>query len=172
MPYDFSILSRLRKEHKMTITELCERTDLSYLTIAGLERNQANPRFRTLVRICEVLQIPVHELLTLAEMKRPKRAKETDCEFLKEGHCRGVNLRGTRIYSASAPKGACGAQPESHEGDYEHCYVLRGKLRIHIHDSVYTLKAGQAISWDCAFEHNYHALEDSEWIAVLTPKRL
>ena len=30
---------------------------------------------------------------------------------------------------------------------------------------------GEALCWDCVFEHNYEALEPATFITVLTPKR-
>jgi transcriptional regulator with XRE-family HTH domain len=171
MTYDFGILRELRKKRKMTIAELSERSGVSYVAISKLERNQGNPELKTLDRISQALQMPTHNLLALAEQKHPTRAEETVCKILEVADCRHVNLDGVRIFAISAPKGAQGRQPEFHKDDYEHCYLLSGKVKISIRGSEYTLKPGQALSWDCIFEHNYEAIEDSDWIAILTPKR-
>jgi len=171
MTYDFSVLRELRKKRKMTIADLSKRSGVSYVAISKLERNQGNPELKTLDRISQALQMPAHNLLALAEQKHPIRVEETTCKILEVANCRLVNLDGIRIFSITAPKGARGRQPEFHMDDYEHCFVLSGKVRITIRGSEYTLGSGQALSWDCIFEHNYHVIENSEWIAILTPKR-
>jgi len=171
MPYDFSILRELRKKRKLTIAKLSERCGVSYVAISKLERNQGNPELKTLDRISEALQMPTHNLLALAEQRRPDRAKETTCKMLETATCRHVNLDGTRIFVVSAPKGAAGKQAEFHRDDYEHCFVLEGKVKATVRSTEYTLSPGEGLSWDCIFEHNYEALAASTFIVVLTPKR-
>ncbi len=171
MTYDFGILRELRKHRKMTIAELSKRSGVSYVAISKLERNQANPELKTLDRISQALEMPTHNLLALAEQKHPTRAEEDTCTILEKAECRHVNLDGLRIFVISAPKGAKGHQAEFHKDDYEHCFVLDGKVRVCIRGSEYTLGPGEALSWDCFFDHSYETLEDSEWVAILTPKR-
>lgn len=171
MPYDFSVLRELRKRRKLTIAQLSELCKVSYVAISKLERSQGNPELKTLDRIAQALDLPTHNLLALAEQKRPTRAKEATCKVLQEGDCRHVDLDGTRIFYITAPKGASGIAPEFHRDDYEHCFVLDGKVRATIRGTPYTLGAGDAIQWDCIFEHNYEVLEDATFIGVLTPKR-
>jgi len=171
MTYDFSILRELRKKRKLTIAKLSELCGVSYVAISKLERNQGNPELKTLDRISRALQLPTHNLLALAEQKRPIRAEETTCRLLETADCRHVNLDGTRIFVVTAPKGAAGRQAEFHRDDYEHCYVLEGKVKTTVRQTDYTLVPGNGLSWDCIFEHNYEALEDSVFIIVLTPKR-
>ncbi len=171
MTYDFSILRQLRKKRKLTIARLSEMCGVSYVAISKLERSQGNPELKTLDRISEALELPTHNLLALAEQKRPTRAKEATKKVLETGTCRRVNLDGIRIVYITAPKGAHGLEPDFHKDDYEHCYVLSGKVRVTVRGSTYTLGPGDALAWDCFFEHNYEALKDSEFIGVLTPKR-
>ena len=170
MTYDFSILRELRKKRKMTIADLSAKSGVSYVAISKLERNQGNPELKTLDRISRALEMPTHNLLALAEQKHPTHAEEATFKVLETADCRHVDLEGTRIFVVTAPKGAHGLQSEFHQDDYEHCYVLEGKVKITVRGSDYTLGPGQALSWDCIFEHNYEALKDSEYILVLTPK--
>jgi len=171
MTYDFSVLRELRKARKLTIAKLSEMCGVSYVAISKLERNQGNPELKTLDRISEALELPTHNLLALAEQKRPTRAKEATSTVLETATSRHVDLDGVRIFHITAPKGAHGLEPDFHQDDYEHCYVLSGKVKITVRGSTYTLGPGDALAWDCFFEHNYEALKDSEFIGVLTPKR-
>jgi transcriptional regulator with XRE-family HTH domain len=171
MTYDFSILRELRKKRKLTIAKLSRMSGISYVAISKLERNNANPELKTLDHISEALGLPTHNLLALAEQKRPTRAEEQAQTVLEKAECRHVNLDGIRIFHVTAPKGAHGLQEDFHEDDYEHCFVLEGKVRVTVRGSPYTLGPGDALAWDCFFEHNYEVLEDSQFVAVLTPKR-
>jgi len=171
MTYDFSVLRELRKRRKLTIARLSELCGVSYVAISKLERNQGNPELKTLDRIAHALDMPTHNLLALAEQKRPTRAKATTAKVLQKGMSRHVDLAGTRIFYVTAPKGACGLSPEFHRDDYEHCFVLDGKVRTNVRGTAYTLGPGDALLWDCIFEHNYEVLEDATFIGVLTPKR-
>lgn len=171
MTYDFSILRVLRKRRKLTIAQLSKKCGVSYVVLSKLERNLGNPELRTLDRISRALDLPTHNLLALAERKRPAQVQETTSSTLGTGVHRFVNIEGTRIFYVTAPKGATGCGAEYHKDDYEYCYLLKGSLKITIRGSDYTLEAGQALMWDCLFEHNYEALQPSTFIGVLVPKQ-
>jgi transcriptional regulator with XRE-family HTH domain len=171
MTYDFSILRELRKKRKLTINSLSQLCGVSYVALSKLERNQGNPELKTLDRISRALGLPTHNLLALAEQKHPTQVSQATCTILGTAECRHVDLDGTRIFCTTAPTGAAGWAAEFHRDDYERCFVLAGKVKITIRGSDYVLRAGDALAWDCLFEHTYEALEPSTFITVLTPKR-
>ncbi len=171
MTYDFSVLRGLRKKHGLTINGLSEKCGVSYVALSKLERNQGNPELRTLDRIARALDLPTHHLLALAEGKLPIRAKEQKRKVLGEGQCQWIDLDGTRICLVTAPKGARGNASEMHRNDYEHCYVLDGKLRVQVRGTDYQVGSGEGLVWDCFFDHEYEALQDSQFVCVLSPKR-
>ena len=168
MTYDFSVLRELRKKRKLTIADLSAKSGVSYVAISKLERNQGNPELKTLDRISRALQLPTHNLLALAEQKHPFQTKEIRCKLLdNKADCRHIDLEGLRVLHITAQRGATGLAPEFHRDDYEHC----GKLKVMVRGSEYILGPGEALKWDCFFEHNYEALEPTTYITVLTPKR-
>jgi len=171
MTYDFTILRALRKRKGITIGELSKQCGVSYVALSKLERNQGNPELRTLDRISRALGIATHNLMSLAERKHPVQCKEEVRTILETVTCRFVNMDGTRILYLKAPKGAHGTEPDFLQDDYEHCYVLEGRLKVTIRGSDYELTGGQALVWDCLFDHNFEAIEDTVLIIVLVPKR-
>jgi len=171
MAYDFSILRLLRQRKGVTISELSQKCGVSYVALSKLERNQGNPELRTLDRISRALGLATHNLMALAERKHPVHAQEKTAQLLETAQCRFVDIDGTRVFHFTAPKGARGYGGEFHQDDYEHCYVLDGHLKVTIRGSRYDLKAGQALVWDCHFDHNYEAAEDTTFLVVLIPKR-
>jgi transcriptional regulator with XRE-family HTH domain len=171
MTYDFSILRELRKKRKLTINALSQLSGVSYVALSKLERNQGNPELKTLDRISRALAMATHNFLALAEHKHPTQVSQETCTIFGQAACRHVDLDGTRIFCVTAPKGASGWAAEFHRDDYERCFVLDGKVKITIRGSDYVLGPGDALAWDCLFEHNYEALEPATFITVLTPKR-
>jgi len=172
MTYDFTILRQLRKKKGLTIANLSELCGVSYVALSKLERNQGNPELKTLDRISRALELPTHNLLALAERKHPVRAKEVrDEPHMEKAKTRHVSLDGVRIIYLEAQKGMAGVAPEMHQDDYEHCYVLKGRVRVTIRGTEHDLGPGEGIVWDCFFDHMYQALEASTFITVLTPKR-
>jgi len=172
MTYDFSVLRQIRKRRKLTIDKLSRMAGVSYVAISKLERNEGNPGLKTLDRISRALKIPTHNLLALAERKHPALVKEESFKTLGgKAKCRHVELDDMHIFHITAQKGARGIAVESTEDDYERCFVLDGSIKITIHGSPYTLKAGDGLCWDCFYQHEYEVLERSTFITILTPKR-
>ena len=63
-------LRTLRKQHNLTLTELAEMIgNISYTAIASWEKGQKSPSFFHVMRLCDVLDISVDELLGLSEKK-------------------------------------------------------------------------------------------------------
>lgn len=171
MPYDFSVLRLLRKRKNMTVGDLSRKCRLSYVNLSKLERNIGNPELRTLDRISRALDISTHYLLALAERKRPSVVHDASAKTLGTGEHRYVNVSGVRIFYVHAPAGASGCGREYHDDDYEYCYLLEGRLKVTVREKDYTLEAGEAMMWDCQFDHNYEALEPVVFITILVPKR-
>lgn len=65
---DYKInLVRIRKANKLTKTELANRANLSRRTIADVEKGNVIPRFSTLLKIANVYDVSINELLTYGD---------------------------------------------------------------------------------------------------------
>lgn len=170
MTYDFSIIRHLRKKNGLTIYGLSDQCGVSYVALSKLERNLGNPELKTLDKIARALNIETHNLLALAEHDRPVIVDNVP-SIEKGFNIVRSQTKNTRLCMVDAPKGTCGGADHEHGDDYETCMVLEGKLRLHIRDSTYDISAGQAVYFDCIFEHNYEVLEDAKFIHLLIPKR-
>jgi len=171
MNYDFSVLRELRRRKDLTIEKLSEVSDISYVAISKLERNQGNPELRTLDRISRALGLSVQDLLAMAERQQPARVRETVCTVLGEANCRFVDLDGTRLSVIQAPKGASGDTPDGHGADYERCFVLDGRVKVTVRGNEHILESGHGLVWDSMNEHHYEVLEPASFITLLTPKK-
>jgi len=171
MTYDFSIIRHLRKKMGLTIYGLSERCGVSYVALSKLERNLGNPELKTLDRIARALSIETHNLLALAEHDRPKIVDSQENVDDNGFVVRNADLAGIRVSFVTAQKGTKGGTVHEHADDYEICLVLSGKLCLHVRDSSYEVNAGQAVRFDCIFEHSYEAVEDTNFIHVIIAKR-
>lgn len=171
MTYDFSIIRHLRKKMGLTIYGLSEKCGVSYVALSKLERNLGNPELKTLDRIARALDIETHNLLALAEHDRPqivdavKELDESGFEFNR------ATLAGIHVSLVRGQRGTVGAGDHTHGDDYEICFVLTGKVRLTVKNSDYEVNEGQAVRFDCIFDHNYELLEDSTLIHVLIAKQ-
>lgn len=65
---DYKInLVKIRKANKLTKTELASRAKLSRRTIADVEKGNVIPRFSTLLKIANVYDVSINELLTFGD---------------------------------------------------------------------------------------------------------
>ncbi len=171
MTYDFSIIRHIRKKMGLTIYGLSEKCNVSYVALSKLERNLGNPELKTLDKIARTLGLQTHNLLALAEHDRPKIVQAED--FVDE---HGFNLNQIKfghlqISYITGSAGTAGTSVHEHQDDYEICFVLSGKVQLHVRNSVYEIEAGQAVRFDCIFEHHYEVIEDTVAIHILVAKR-
>ncbi len=59
-------IRELRKQQKMSQTELAEKVDVALMTISRIERGEHEPHIKTLARIARGLGVSVFDLLRAA----------------------------------------------------------------------------------------------------------
>ncbi len=171
MTYDFSIIRHLRKRMGLTIYGLSEKCGVSYVALSKLERNLGNPELKTLDRIARVLDIETHNLLALAEHDRPQIVDAVQEHDESGFDFHRATISGVHVSLVQAKKGTAGAGDHTHADDYEILFVLKGKVRLTVKNSDYEVNEGQAVRFDCIFDHNYEMLEDTTAIHVLLAKQ-
>ena len=171
MTYDFSIIRHIRKKMGLTIYGLSEKCNVSYVALSKLERNLGNPELKTLDKIARALDLPTHNLLALAEHDRPQIVKAKNLIDEHGFNVNRVKYDRLRVAYITGTAGMVATAEHRHQDDYEICFVLSGKVRLHLRNSVYEIEAGQAVRFDCIFEHHYEVLEDVVFIHILITKR-
>ena len=170
MTYDFSIIRHLRKKAGLTIYGLSEKCHVSYVALSKLERNLGNPELKTLDKIARALDIETHNLLALAEHDRP-RIVDAVSEVQGGFQLQHAGLGGVHVAMIHGAKGAGGVRQHVHSDEYEICFVLSGKVLLNVKNSTYEINAGQAVRFDCLFEHHYKMLEDSTLVHIMMAKQ-
>ena len=171
MTYDFSIIRHLRKRLGLTIFGLSEKCGVSYVALSKLERNLGNPELKTLDRIARALSLETHNLLALAEHDRPQIIDAKEGSDPQGITGRTADFENIKVAYGRAARGAKGIAEHQHRDDYEICLVLSGRLQLHVRDSVYDIGPGQAVRFDCIFDHSYEVVEDVVFVHVLVAKR-
>lgn len=75
------LIARLRKEKKMSQTELAEKLGVTNKAISRWETGRGYPDIELLPELSRVLGISVQELLDGEQISEPEQAVETICEF-------------------------------------------------------------------------------------------
>ena len=167
--HDFSVIRFLRKERRLSLRAVAEKSGLSLGAVAKIESNEGNPVLRTLARLCGVLGITVSDLLALAERRKPLRGKGRPREIGKMQFS-AYDLGERCLLFGRLKKGWRASAPSIHGNVLETCVLLSGKVQIKIHDTVYRMKPGELLQFDAVFDHEYFALEESFVLIVHGPR--
>ncbi|MCC5947946.1 MAG: helix-turn-helix transcriptional regulator [Nitriliruptoraceae bacterium] len=175
-------LRAARQAQRMTLTRLADRTELTKGFLSKVERGLATPSVASLLRVCEVLGLPVGSLWA--------DASGSDHEPVRVGAYPSIGFGGENIaeslltpsrerrlqviHSRIQPGGGSGVEAYTLpvEVEVEFVFVLRGTLELHVADAVHVLAAGDALTF---LPHSPHAFVNpdpqlpAEVLWILTP---
>ncbi|MEL7608100.1 MAG: XRE family transcriptional regulator [Bacillota bacterium] len=170
----------LRKEKKMSLTELAERSGLSISFLSNYENGKVNISVASLKRISAAMGIPVSHLLTDDQSSEVNVVRVNNRYVLP--HHRTASGMAMVEYLTRSNKNAMHVTvtklpPRSETGDYtahageEFIYTLRGKATVLINDVKYVLEPGDFIYYASETLHkvlNEHD-EEVEYLQSNTP---
>ena len=152
-------LKKLRNKNGLTLQELADRTELTKGFLSQLERGQVSPSVLTLLDLIECLGVTPAQFFQ--EEERP-------VVFSEENYFEKIDEKGNSIQwvvpSAQSnqmepllvviePHGRL-EEDKPHNGE-EFGYVISGKLRLHLGEKLYSVKAGESF---------YFPADDVHWI--------
>ncbi len=155
----------LRKERKMSLTDLAEATGLSVGFLSQVERDKSNPSVKALHDISRALGVnitwffestqespvpPTGPIVRVRERKKIHYGVDICDELLSPASSEQLEL----IWSRFAPGSSSGTQPYDHDGE-EAGVVLSGVLELVIGDTVHILKAGDSFGFKSRTPHRY-----------------
>ncbi|MFV0253260.1 MAG: helix-turn-helix domain-containing protein [Beutenbergiaceae bacterium] len=167
----------LRKEKKLTLTQLGQSTGLSPAIISQVERGRANPSFTTLAQIAHGLEIPVGKLLPVDEQAKSPVVRAHERRDLRRATPKGM---GQAVYELMVPDldGALevlwvvtdpghdtSASPFSHGGE-EVGVIISGQLEVYLDGERFDLDTGDSIRFDSTRPHWFRNTSDSQCVAV------
>jgi transcriptional regulator with XRE-family HTH domain len=178
-------LRTLRKTRELTLEQLAARSGVSAGLLSQMERGQGNPSFNTLVQVAHALSVPVASLFRAESSGSPvvRRADRRRIDIHAGDGSDGAgeptvtelltpSLAGAlEVLLIEVPPGySTEATPFTHEGE-EFGLILEGCHEVHLGEAVYTLEAGDSITYSSRIPHWYRNPGDvpvrSIW--VITP---
>lgn len=163
------ILKTRRKEMKLTLNQLSQKTGLSSAYLSLLERDLNNPTVESLNRICTVLELTLADLIEKAAAPTDVviRSDQRKVIFQNDGYLYEAASDGQR-------KLACLVLTISdttlHESDAhvtdEIGFVLSGSALLNIGCSEYALSTGDCIYIEAGQKHCYKKTSEENCVIV------
>ncbi|MFM0616302.1 cupin domain-containing protein [Paraburkholderia nemoris] len=159
-----ALIRDLRKERKMTLTDLSSLTGISLGTLSQIERDLVSPTVRTLFTLSSALDVAPAWLIGAgdnAETTDPYvvRADQRQAFIAAAGVRKDLvstsgstHLKG--FYMVIEPGAGSGAEPYSHKGE-EIGLVLGGVLKLEIADRTYVLREGDCFTFTSNLPHRF-----------------
>lgn len=169
----------LRKEQKISISELAEKSNVSSGLISQLERNLINPSISSLWNISKSLGVSIgyffdedesHESAPIVKRNNRKRIVTSDSNAIYELLSPDLN-RKIEFLSVTIDQDDCSSRDLiTHDG--EECgIVIKGKLMIKTEKEDYILEEGDSIYFDSTIPHRYINIGEEVCVSIwaMTP---
>jgi transcriptional regulator with XRE-family HTH domain len=168
-------LRALRRDRGLSGREVAERAGVSATYLSRVENGRASPTVATLTRVVQAMGASVRELfqdsadgpLVRRADRRVVRNRGADDYLITSSSATRLEVLETVV----APGGGSGEEPYTHPGDEECVLVLEGSLRMWIDESVYDLRAGDAVTFPCRVPHRWRnpGRKQAKALWIITP---
>ena len=171
---------RLRLERGLTLDQVSAKSGCSIGSLSQLERGKGNPAFFTLTKIAHALDVPVARLLHIGRAVTPvvRRGEGRPLNPHPTDHRDAVYElltpdldRALELVRYELPPGLSTEKTPFVHGGEECGFILRGVQEVNVNGIMYTLKAGDTISFPSTLPHWFRnpGPEVVEGIFVCTP---
>lgn len=169
-------IKALRNQNDLTQQELADRTELTKGYISQLERGQVAPSVITLLELIECLGTTPSAFFKEEEDERIVFSGESFFEKIDEG---GNSIQWIvptaqknqmePLLVALAPYQSL-SEDKPHEGE-EFGYVLSGRIRLHLGEKTYVVKAGESFYYQANRDHyiENNTARPARFVWVSTP---
>ena len=172
------MLRKSRKERNLTLEVVAKRSGIAVGFLSEIERDQASPSVATLIRLCDVLGIPVGSLFQTSQAVLVRAGQGERMRY--GGTAISYELMTSRAASKMAairaevqPGGQSGPELHTLQADEEFVLVLEGTLRMHLEGETFDLAPGDALTFDPRRPHRYlnpSATDVCRCICLITPQ--
>lgn len=174
-------LKALRKEKKMTLKELSEKSGVQIATLSRIEHDIMTGTLQSHISICKALGVSLAAFYGEIEsedksVSLTKRRQER--EFFVQPKKSIIEMLTTKISDkkmmpllVKIQKGGKTHKEENKVGAEKFIYILDGKIRADIGKETYNLSKGDSVYFDASLPHVFHNFGKSEArvLCVLTP---
>ena len=152
-------LRLLRKQRRITLTDLASDTGISKSTLSRLENGQRRPTLELLLALSHAYRVPLDDLVAAPEEGDPRIR-------LKPGSVKGRTVipltrepGGVQAWKIVIPTSKVTPEPRAHDGN-EWIYILSGHMRLVLGDQDSVLGPGDVASFDTQVPHWFGSTGD------------
>jgi transcriptional regulator with XRE-family HTH domain len=152
-------LRLLRKQRRITLTDLASDTGISKSTLSRLENGQRRPTLELLLALSHAHRVPLDDLVAAPEEGDPRIR-------LKPGSVKGRTVipltrepGGVQAWKIVIPTSKVTPEPRAHDGS-EWIYILSGHMRLVLGDQDSVLGPGDVVSFDTQVPHWFGSTGD------------
>lgn len=174
----------LRKEKKMTLLELAEKSGVALATLSRMENGKMTGTLESHMKICEAIGIPLPELYTNLYPPRKsvelQRQKSRSDIFIHDKNTSSEILASKVLNRKMMPvlikigKGGSTHKEETKYGIDKFIYVLDGKIEAHLGEEKYVLGKNDSLYFEANISHRFKniGVSDAHVISVSCPPAL
>ena len=172
------MLRQRRKELNLTLDSVASAAEVAASFLSEIERDHASPSVATLIRLCEVLGIPVGSLfqssqsvVVRAGQREQMRYGGQDINYELLTSKTAAKMAG--IWAQLKPGGSSGPDFHALEAEEELVFVIEGELVMLFEREEYVLGPGDSLTFDPRRPHrhiNRSKTRGTTAICVITPQ--
>lgn len=175
------IIHNLRKERKMTLLELSQKSGVALATLSRIENGRMTGTLESHMNISKALEITLPDLykdLSLSKKEVELQTKETRTDvFVYDKKSSSEMLASKVLNKKMMPilmkihKGGNTHKEETKIGVEKFIYVLDGKVEANIGDKIYNLTKGDTLYFESSIPHYFRNIGqgESRLICVISP---
>lgn len=172
------LLRERRRQLNLTLNAVAEATSLTKGFLSDIERDKTSPSVASLVKLCEVLNMPVGDLFTSSHSDVIRADERVPIKFGGTGVSDYLltssnSIRLQAIWTEIEPEGTGGEQLYSLRAEEEFVIVVMGSLAIQVENETFILNEGDAMTFDPRRLHTFYnpsKTQRSTAIFVMAPK--
>lgn len=172
------MLRQRRKELKLTLEAVASAAGLAASFLSEIERDHASPSVATLIRLCEVLGIPVGSLfqssqsvVVRAGQREQMRYGGQDISYELLTSKTAAKMAG--VWAQLEPGSSSGPDFHALEAEEELVFVVEGELVMLFETEEYVLGPGDSLTFDPRRPHrhlNRSTTRSTTAICIITPQ--
>ncbi len=174
-------INKIRKERKMTLVELADKSGVALATLSRMENGKMTGTLESHMKICEALGIALPDLYKnlypskkAVDIQKPK--SRTDV-FIHDKKSSEEMLASKVLNKKMMPvlikitKGGKTHKEETKPGIEKFIYVLDGKIEANIGEEKYNLMKGDTLYFEAVAPHFFRNTHnhDSRLLAIASP---
>lgn len=178
------IINKLRKEKKITLKELSQKSGVALATLCRIENEKMTGTIKSHDAIARALDVTLADLYSGYEVKSEKvelqQQKEQADVFIHNDKAsydiltKRVLLKKMMPIMLKLEKGAKTALEQSTKGTEKFLYVLEGNMQAVVDNKTYSLNKGCSFYFDASLPHYWRNVSDkrARALCVITPPAL